>query len=66
MIVMIVIPVFGSGEWITSCSEQPARAEIDPLPIAYYEELKPRLIAIGFPSIDIPCWVADFWHHADA
>lgn len=28
---------------LAACSERPARAEIDPMLTAYYEELKPRL-----------------------
>lgn len=49
----------------TSCTERPARADIDPMLTAYYEELQPRLADIGYPPLDIPVWIEDFWSHAD-
>jgi len=48
-----------------SSTERPARADIDPLLTANYEELQPRLAEIDNPFLDIPIWIADFWSHAD-
>src|SRR6056297_875047 len=48
-----------------SSTERPARADIDPLLTANYEELQPRLAEIDNPSLDIPIWIAAFWSHAD-
>ena len=50
---------------LASCTERPARADIDPMLTGFYEELSPKLVSIGSSAVDIPFWVEDFWHHAD-
>lgn len=50
---------------LVSCSLRPERAEIDPMLNAFYEEMRPRLTELGYVPLDVPGWVADFWHHAD-
>lgn len=48
-----------------SCTERPARADIDPMLTAFFQGLQPRLKALDYPQLDIPFWVEDFWRHAD-
>lgn len=50
---------------LSSCTTRPSRADIDPLLTAFYEELAPRVAEVGYPNLDIPFWVEDFWHHVD-
>jgi GNAT superfamily N-acetyltransferase len=50
---------------LASFTERPDRADIDPLLTAYYEELQLRLADIGYPPLDIPVWVEDYWLHVD-
>ena len=50
---------------LASCTERPARADIDPMLTGFYEELSPKLVSKGSSAVDIPFWVEYFWHHAD-
>ena len=45
---------------LASCTERPARADIDPLLTAYYQELRPGLKVLDYPPLDLPVWVEDF------
>ncbi len=50
---------------LSSCTERPARADIDPMLAEFYEEIQPKLQALDYPPLDIPFWIEDFWHHAE-
>ena len=50
---------------LASCTKHRARADIDPMLTAYYQELQPRLKALDYPPLDLPVWVEDFWRHAN-
>ena len=47
---------------LASCTKHRARAraDIDPMLTAYYQELQPRLKALDYPPLDLPVWVEDF------
>ena len=48
---------------LASCAARPSRADVDPLLTAFYEELRPRVAALGYAALDIPFWIDDFWQH---
>ena len=50
---------------LASCTERPARAEIDPMLTACYQEIQPGFKALDYPPLDIPVWIEDFWRQSD-
>ena len=50
---------------LASCTERPARADIDPLLTAYFQELRPGMKVLDNPPLDICVWVEDFWRQSD-